>query len=129
MNIVEAFVYGIPRVTSDDGLFMTVGTGKPGVVNISDLTSHRPIIELVHPSQIRLSFSENEQTYRRADFISEFLSGLARMDVITEPVELYGDKVNLIKRLPLKHGPAKKDGGLTFAQMKGCFYAGAKQRH
>lgn len=127
MNIVEAFVYGIPRVSSEDGTFMTVGTGKPGVVAISDLTVHRPIVELVHPAQIKFMESDNISS-RQSAFIIYVIDEMHKMQIIRKP-HPYGSKIDLLKRLPLKHGPAKKGGGLTFAQMKGCFYAGAKQRH
>lgn len=128
MNIVEAFVYGIPRVTSKDGTFMTVGTGKSGMVNISDLTVHRPFVELVHPAQIRFMVSDIISS-RQSKFIIYFIDELRKMQVVGEPLDSDAYKVNLLKRLPLRHGPAKKPTGLTFAQMKGCFYAGTKQRH
>ena len=127
MNIAEAFVYGIPRVTSKDGTFMTVTSTKPGVVNISDLTVHRPFVELTHPTLIK--FTENNISTRQAEFIRYFIGELQKMQVVGDTFQLDNNMVELLKRLPLKHGPAKKPGGLTFAQMKGCLYAGAKQGH
>ena len=121
MNIVEAFVYGIPRVASYDGVFMTVGTGKPGVVNISDLTVHRPFVVLVHPAQIR--FMEANIDHRQAEFIEYFFEELRKMQIIGDSMNPNELKVDLLKRLPLKKGPARKPvNRMTFAQMRGCFH-------
>ena len=127
MNIAEAFVYGIPRVTSKDGTFMTVTSTKPGVVNISDLTVHRPFVVLTHPAQIKFMESDNISS-RQAEFIRYFIGELRKMQVVGDTFQMNNCVVELLKRLPLKHGPAKSQG-LTFAQMRGCLYAGAKQRH